>query len=277
MIELLDRLLPYDKLSDKQFVQSIAREYADARPYPHVCIDGLFDNELLRRIAAEFPPPVTLGVSFQNEREIKRATKSEREIPTCSRVFIHALNSAPFVEFLEQVTSINGLVADPHLSGGGLHALERGGKLSIHTDFNYHKRLRLDRRVNVLIYLNEHWLEDYGGHFEAWRYKGVEAEARYLPTFNRMVIFATTDFTFHGNPDPVNCPPDIIRKSIAMYYYSNGRPKSEWRGIQQTTRFVNRPGESVARPALLRDQATLAMPRPLREWLTRHVRQRFRS
>lgn len=277
MVELLARLLPYAKLNDDAWVSKVAQEYYSAKPYPHVCIDNFFDAEVLEHVSSDFPRPDTFGIAFDDEREVKRATKSEREIPPFARTFIHALNSAPFIEFLENVTGIGGLVGDPHLVGGGFHALERGGKLSIHTDFNFHKRLGLDRRVNVLVYLNKDWLDDYGGYFEAWSYGGKAAEAKYLPIFNRLIIFATTDYTFHGNPDPVMCPEGQVRKSIAMYYYSNGRPKSEWRGVAQSTRFINRPGETVAHPESIRQRTLLALPRPMREWITRSVQRRRRA
>ena len=273
MTELLARLLPYRKLDDAEWVNSISREYDRATPYPHVCIDDFFDVDVLERVSADFPNPSSLGVAFDNEREVKRASKGEREIPPFARAFIHSLNSAPFIRFVESVTGMSGLVGDPHLVGGGFHALERGGKLSIHTDFNYHKELCLDRRVNVLVYLNKPWPAEYGGYFEAWAQKGTAAEKRYLPIFNRLIIFATTDYTFHGNPDPVMCPPDQARKSVAMYYYSNGRPQSEWRGVAQTTRFMNRPGESVASPEPLLQRTMLALPRPFREWLTQRLRR----
>ena len=46
-------------------------------------------------------------------------------------------------------------------------------------------------------------------------------------TFNTMVIFSTTDFSNHGHPDPLNCPIELSRKSIALYYFSSGRPENE--------------------------------------------------
>jgi Rps23 Pro-64 3,4-dihydroxylase Tpa1-like proline 4-hydroxylase len=277
MAELLERLLPHAKLRDKTWTAKLAEQYASAEPYPHIAVDDFFDEEVLRRVLRDFPDPQQLGVKFDNVREVKNATHSEYEIPAFARTFIHALNSAPFIEFIEDVTGIRGLVADPHLVGGGFHALARGGKLSIHTDFNYHKRLRLDRRVNVLVYLNENWPEEYGGYFEAWRPHGRGAEARYLPTFNRLVMFTTTDFTFHGNPDPVACPEGMARKSIAMYYYTNGRPKAEWSGLTQTTRFMDRPGEAVAERDPLWYRAARVAPRPVREWFTRQVHRKAHS
>ena len=66
-----------------------------------------------------------------------------------------------------------------------------------------------------------------GGHLELWD-SGVKAcEQRILPIFNRLVVFSTTDFSYHGHPDPLTCPDHRTRNSIALYYYSNGRPKSE--------------------------------------------------
>ncbi len=57
---------------------------------------------------------------------------------------------------------------NPHFVGGGLHQIEKGGFLKVHVDFNKHKKMHLDRRLNLLIYLNKDWQEEYGGHFELW-------------------------------------------------------------------------------------------------------------
>ena len=44
---------------------------------------------------------------------------------------------------------------------------------------------------------------------------------------NRAVVFNTTDWSWHGHPEPLRCPPGWTRRSIALYYYSNGRPDAE--------------------------------------------------
>jgi hypothetical protein len=94
-------------------------------------------------------------------------------------------------------------------------------------NFNKHPVTKLDRRLNVLIYLNEDWLEEYGGHFELWDKDMKESKKKILPLFNRMAIFSTTSLSYHGNPNPLTCPPGRTRKSMALYYYSNGRPEDE--------------------------------------------------
>jgi len=50
---------------------------------------------------------------------------------------------------------------------------------------------------------------------------------RIYPHFNTCVIFNTTSSTFHGHPDPLMCPENRSRKSLALYYFSSGRPSYE--------------------------------------------------
>ena len=64
------------------------------------------------------------------------------------------------------------------------------------------------------------------------------------PNFNKIVIFNTTDFTFMGS-DPIKCPENVSRKSLALCYFSNGRPKEELRDILfegKSTIYKTRPG-----------------------------------
>ena len=150
-------------------------------------------------------------------------------------------NSSAFTKFLENLTGIEGLIPDPHFRGGGLHQVERGGYLDIHCDFNVYEKLNLDRRLNVLIYLNKDWKKEYGGDLELWDKNMTKAVARISPIFNRFVVFATDDYSYHGHPDPLKCPEDKTRKSLALYYYTNGRPSDEV-SESHTTLFQHRPG-----------------------------------
>ena len=144
---------------------------------------------------------------------------------------------------LEKLTSIKEkLKIDSELNGGGLHEIKKGGVLKIHTDFNRHPTLDLDRRVNVLIYLNKNWKEEYGGQLELWDKDMKKCKKKIVPIFNKMVIFSTNDFSNHGHPNPVTCHDNHSRKSIALYYYSNGRPNSEKKLGLHSTIFRKRPG-----------------------------------
>ena len=107
--------------------------------------------------------------------------------------------------------------------GGGLHATAAGGRLAIHADYNKHPVFKLDRRLNMLVYLNEGWTEANAGWLELWDSEMKQCVKRILPTFNRTVIFSTTSGSFHGQPEPIVGPPNLWRRSIALYYFSNGR------------------------------------------------------
>jgi Rps23 Pro-64 3,4-dihydroxylase Tpa1-like proline 4-hydroxylase len=229
--------------------------YAGAAPFPHVVIDDFLPSDVLEEAVAEFPEPKdTDWEQFDNRHEIKLALADVELIGTATRNLLNEFNGQVFVEFLERLTGITGLVADHHLEGGGLHQIRAGGFLKVHADFNRHERLRLDRRINVLVYLNQNWRDEWGGDLQLWSRDMSECEHRILPVFNRMVIFSTTDDANHGHPDPLRCPADRARRSLALYYYTNGRPEEEL-ASDHSTLFKQRPGEewsSTARQAAKR-------------------------
>ena len=180
-----------------------------------------------------------------NKNEIKYANNNYANFPDSIKKLFDFLNSDSYLKFLQKLTSINEkLICDPQLNGGGLHEIKKGGVLKVHTDFSRHPSLKLDRRINVLIYLNKNWKEQYGGHLELWDKDMLECKKKILPTFNKMVIFSTNDFSNHGHPDAVTCPSDQSRKSIALYYFSNGRPSEDIdkNHIKNKTYFKNRIG-----------------------------------
>ena len=217
--------------------------YAAAQPYPHAVFDGVFSPEALRAIIAEFPDlRSNTDQLFDTPNEVKRATLGEHRFGPQMRGLMHFLNSQPFLEFLEALTGITGLLPDPYFVGGGCHETLPGGFLKIHADFNKQPRTNLDRRLNVLIYLNEDWDDAYGGHFEMWDAQMNGCVKKVSPAFNRMVVFTTTDSSFHGHPEPLTCPPGRSRRSLALYYYTNGRPEEEQTaaGSEHSTVFVYR-------------------------------------
>ncbi len=203
-------------------------EYQTGKPFPHIALDGLFEPTLLDAVSKEFPSPQEKSWrSFDNPKEKKAGFDYRTPVGPALQHFLYFLNSAPMLEFLEALTGIEGLIPDPYFGGAGPHQSLRGGFLKVHTDFNWHPKLELDRRVNVLIYLNKDWQEEYGGHLELWNRDVTRCEQKILPVFNRTAIFNTTDFSFHGHPTPMSCPESMSRRSISMYYYTNGRPEEE--------------------------------------------------
>lgn len=240
---------------DKQLLEKTAtdrrEEYKNNDPFPHIVLDNFFPTDLVEEVLRQFPD--RNNVKWQESANVytknKFSLQNDWKLPPFIRYFIYQLNSSLFVDFLEKITGIEGLIPDPHMLGGGLHQSEVGGKLGIHADFNYYKRLKLERRVNLLLYLNKDWEDAYGGHLELWTKDMKTCVKKAAPLFNRCVLFSTTDFAFHGHPDPLTCPPGRSRKSIALYYYSNGRPKEEI-APPHSTLYQNRPGEKPEKPSL---------------------------
>jgi hypothetical protein len=222
-----------------------AARYAAATPFPHIVLDDVFDPAVLDGVLEEFPGARDIEwIDFKSQHDLKLASRDEKQLGVVTRCFIHALNSSVFVSFLEALTGIEGLIPDPHLEGGGLHQILPGGYLKIHADFNRYDRLRLDRRLNVLLYLNKDWSEEWGGHLELWSTDMKACVHKVAPAFNRMVVFSTTDTAFHGHPEPLRCPAERSRRSIALYYYTNGRPETETAPAHSTL-YQLRPAERV--------------------------------
>lgn len=203
-------------------------QYVTAQPFPHIVIDGLFPEEVLEEVLAEFPRPDEIAWRrFENATEKKLGYWHESQLRPRIQLFLYEMNSAPMLQFLQALTGIEGLVSDPYYGGAGPHQIERGGFLKVHVDFNVHPLLRLDRRLNMLVYLNKDWKEEYGGHLELWSRDMSRCERKILPVFGRTVVFSTTDVSFHGHPAPLTCPEGWTRKSVSFYYYTNGRPDEE--------------------------------------------------
>ena len=221
--------------------------YLNAKPFPNIVISNFFKSDFLNSILEEFPDlsKISKSENYNVRNEVKLSNKNYKEFPQTIKSLISFLYSSEFLSFLQNLTSIKEkLVSDPHLEGGGLHEIKKGGVLKIHTDFNRHPFLDLDRRINVLIYLNKNWKDSYAGHLELWNQNMSKCEKKILPSFNTMVIFSTTDFSNHGHPELLNCPNGTSRKSIALYYFSSGRPKNEVinKNKKNRTFFKSRPG-----------------------------------
>lgn len=243
----LEKFISKNFLNLEETSDSKKKQYLLSEPFPSIILDDFFNEDSLKEVLEEFPNLESLKNSskYINKNEIKFANNNFDVFPKSIKNFISFLNSEVFINFIQNITSIKEpLKSDTDLSGGGLHEIKKGGVLKIHTDFNRHPSLDLDRRVNVLIYLNKEWKDQYGGHLELWDKEMKECKKKILPIFNRMVIFSTNDFSNHGHPNPVTCPIDSSRKSIALYYFSKGRPLEELNKdhLKNKTYFKNRYG-----------------------------------
>jgi 2OG-Fe(II) oxygenase superfamily len=235
----------FDRRQLAELASASHHEYVAAQPFEHIVFDDFLPQAVLDRVLGEFPAPdQSKWTAYESENELKLASRRDTPIGEATLELLGALNSAAFIDFLEELTGIAGLVPDPHLAGGGLHQIVPGGHLNVHVDFNRHPRTGLQRRLNVLLYLNRDWKDEYGGALELWSAEQRRCEKRIAPLFNRLVVFSTTERSYHGHPEPLACPPGRTRKSLALYYYSlapdarNGN-----RSRSHNTLFMPRPGD----------------------------------
>jgi Rps23 Pro-64 3,4-dihydroxylase Tpa1-like proline 4-hydroxylase len=227
--------------------ESMASTYKAASPFPHIVMNNFIKEELLEKVLDEFPDlskENELVKSFNDTNQIKLAGKGMGILSPSAFYLTSYLNSDLFLHYLNTLTGISEpLISDPYLAGGGYHEIKTGGLLKVHADFNNHPKLKLDRRLNLLIYLNKNWSDEWGGQLQLFDTDRKKAIASIMPRFNTAVLFTTTSFTFHGHPDPLKCPEEKSRKSLAYYYFSTGRPTGEALSYQHSTIFRARADE----------------------------------
>lgn len=225
---------------------ALHERYAAAAPFPHVVLEDFIDADVLRDLLTEWPD--TSGRAYY-DRPQERLKFEFQPVSLQSpklRSFLAEMNGEAMLRFVEKLTGINKLIADPYYSGGGLHETKAGGHLGIHADFNVHRGMNVQRRVNLLIYLNDDWPASYGGNLELWSRDMRERCTSVAPTLGSAVIFNTDLDSFHGVPDPVSCPPDRGRRSIALYYYT--APEAGVASLpKRTTTFKSRPASADRR------------------------------
>lgn len=233
-----------ETLNDPHRVEEIARQYRNAKPYPHVVIDGMLSGDWLSRTISEWPHPSHRGWGKLEKgvySQWKRGAFDVRVVPERIRVVLGILNSGWFLEFLKEVTGVSGLFGDSRFRGAGLHETSKGGFLKRHVDFN---RLPEDkgnptledpyRRVNLFLYLNPGWKDEWNGHLCLWKDKTTpDPEVEIAPLANRLVIAEASDRSWHGHEKELNCPKGMTRRSLAAYYYSS-RPGEHYKKRHST-------------------------------------------
>lgn len=232
----------------KKRLPDLAPRYQKAQPYPHVVIDNFLPPDVAMAMALDFPRPDDSRVWNRlptDDQRGKSSLRHESALPPYIRRLVHELNSQTMVEFIEVLSGIGNLISDPRLVGGGIHQTHTGGKLSVHIDYSHHPCYQLFRRINLILYLTPSWREEYGGDFELWDSKAATCHGKVLPVFNRCVIFSTSDISFHGQPEPLRCPENIQRNSVALYYYTNDAQRNSGQAESHNTIFRSRPGETA--------------------------------
>ena len=248
------RVLELDRL--ERDLPALAAAYRTAAPFPHAVLDDLIPGPVLDRLVAEHeavPDAAWTPYLHLNERKFANGDRSTWG-PTLQAV-ADALYDERFVRILEQLTGFEGLVTDPALDGAGLHRSLRGGFLNVHADFTaHHGDPSLRRRVNLLLFLNRDWDPAWGGALELWSRTMDRCVRSIEPRANRIVVFSTDETAYHGHPERLDCPPDVARRSLALYYF-----RHEAHVPLRATRYRSRPGDGLRGVGIHLDAAVLRL------------------
>ena len=196
-------------------------------PFPHVVIDGFLQSDTLPRILSEVnklkdADAQSKYIDTSSPYEFNKYAFNSNYGSYLKELFVE-LNSPVFIKHIERITGVNNIICNElSLHGAGVHRIKSKGFLQLHTDFNtYHsKKGMLDRRINLLIYLNPDWKAEYKGELCLCDKNTNMCAKKIEPILNRCVIFNTTSASIHGHPEPLNVPDDVLRQSIAVYYYT---------------------------------------------------------
>lgn len=257
--------LSLDPAAARAVGESLSGDYCFAEPFPHIVADDFLPQAVARMALEHFPAGALnsdrvfeMGYAGLHKRQIL-----PDECDAAARQLFQFFNSRPMLEFLEGLTAIQGLIPDAYYTGGGYHETGSGGKLGIHADFRVNEQLHLHRRLNVIIYLNEQWDDSYGGSLELWN-RDMSARCKTVaPLFNRCVIFNTDATSYHGHPDPLTTPDGVLRRSIALYYYTAS--KEIYKEVPNvSTIYRARPSDDVA---IHREARDLRLDQHLRQWV----------
>jgi hypothetical protein len=227
--------------------EALRRQYREAAPYPFVKMENFLDPTFAREVAGAYPTfenATTQGRTFASVNERKKVQITDAKLFPEPVARLNAVLASPeFLSDLSYITGIPRLLADEELVGGGIHVTGPGGRLDVHVDFNYIEARKLHRRLNLLLYLNPTWQEDWGGHIQLWDKDVTVCKQAFAPALNRCVIFETSNISFHG-VTPVKASAPFPRQSFATYYYTREAP-AHWKGVAHSTIFKARPEERL--------------------------------
>ena len=208
--------------------------YNQNSPFPHIVFDDFFDQTLIKTAAKEakvFCKNYLKSKPITDEHECqskKYGIEDISKLPPILALICKYVNSPDFIIFLRKVTGLKSLIGDSYFTGGGLHCTERGGRLGVHHDFNFlGNEWNPDyyRKCNLIIFLNDKWDDSWGGGLELWDKELISKTHTIMPKLNRAVLFNIEDAP-HGHPDPLNCPIEESRRSLAFYFYDKIAPKN---------------------------------------------------
>lgn len=214
----------------------LSKEFFQAKPFNHVVIDNFLLPEVAEIVSNEFPSLSDPNLNFhKNALEDKRTmNRWDKFPPTTYKLFTY-FGREEFIFTIRKFLKSEQIWFDYGLNGGGWHMHGRGGNNNIHLDYNVHPKLNEQRRLNIILYMTKDWKKEWGGGLELWSHDQEKNEPKELIKvvenhYNRAILFDTTQNSWHGLPNFIDCPDNVIRKSLAVYYVQPKPKNTEERG-----------------------------------------------
>jgi len=203
-------------------IDNLKQQFLDALPFEHIIIPNFLNNDYAEQVFNEFPDKVDNDSwhQYYNPIEIKYAYDDIKNMSKNIKQYFYLLSTQEITNIFSSLSNIDDLEYDPYLHGAGLHAHPKNGRLHVHLDYEKHPYLCKERRLNIILYMSKDWKEEWNGQTELWDKNMEKCVVKSSVNYNTAIIFKTNEQSWHGIPDPIQCPENVLRKSIAYYYIS---------------------------------------------------------
>jgi Rps23 Pro-64 3,4-dihydroxylase Tpa1-like proline 4-hydroxylase len=221
-------------------------------PIKHIIINNFLNDDVYNLIQQEYPENIDQSWwKYENPLEVKFTNDKINTYSSNIKNLFYSLSNDKIINKIGKIFNIDNLEYDPYCHGAGLHIMPRNGRLNMHLDYEKHPIIDKQRRLNIILYLNDDWNEDWNGATELWDEKMEKCVIKSYPKKNTAILFVTNENSWHGVPERILCPKNVNRKTIAFYYVSdiiNKASKSKLgsnsNGFREKAVFVKRPQES---------------------------------
>jgi Rps23 Pro-64 3,4-dihydroxylase Tpa1-like proline 4-hydroxylase len=207
------------KLYQDEFIREAQKEFVEAIPFKYVIIDQFLNDSAATQLSNYFPSLSQMNISYNGINEKKAEHSNFSELNKLFTQLREELFDQSFIELIQKITGLEHLHLIQDRYGYGLHQGGQGSFLDIHIDYNLHLTEKKQRRLNLLLFLSDHWENAWGGQLQFWNSDVTRCIQNIMPRFNRCVIFECNEVSYHGY-DLITCPPNITRKSFYLYFFS---------------------------------------------------------
>ena len=222
-------------------LDDLSLKFKRGKPFENIVIDNFFNLDFIKKVEEEFPDNYDNWYKYDNPLEKKYAFDNINKLKPNLQSIFYLLSIPEVVSLFKKISGIDNLEYDDYLHGAGIHAHPKDGKLAIHLDYEKHPLSGKERRLNLILYLNREWKDEWYGGTELWNEEVSKCITKSNIKFNSCLIFKTNDISWHGLPEPINCPDNVFRKTLAYYYVSPLESKKNDEEYRKKATYTLRP------------------------------------